>query len=52
MDVVRQEDQYEEARSELYRKTVQIQDLESQLEQRERDKATMVAEIRSLQVRE
>ena len=52
MDVVKQEEQYKEARSELHRKTVQIQDLESQLEQRERDMASLVTEIRRLQVRE
>ena len=48
MDIVRQDEQYEEARSELHRKVARIQELESELAQREREMAAKEAEIQRL----
>ena len=50
MDLVRRDEQYEQARSELHRKGVQIQELESELAQKEREMAPKEAEIQELYV--
>ena len=52
MDIVRRDEQYEEARSELNRKGARIQELESELEQKGRDMAAKETEIQRLCVSE
>ena len=52
MDIVRRDEQYDEARSELCRKGVRIQKLESELAQKERDVAAKEAEIQMRELRQ